>query len=613
MSNAKLSELDSFFDSKILIYFRDDSILKELVSDLKRIGFEYIFSTSNYNSFSQLIYNKFDLIIADITTDSNEENLEILEKIRIENNDVEIIAFSNNEIDQQKQLDLKLSECFTSPFSREILFKAVKKSIGNKINYEIGMQFFDALFGMQMCTHRDLHQRTFEHVIRTTKVYGKFLLYLIEKKIISLTSWSLKNCLMGSLVHDIGKLLVMHGVLYKDGKLSDFEFSQVKRHPWHSVTALLGGQDIEFFANSEGPIETVSGYNQKNLGTQAQRWIFKMFSSDLSAFNDVDDYFAEMSRKPFIHSLNRDLLYIVFRHHDGIYDSYHTADDLKSFSKIMGRKIKPELLEDSPLDLVTNALSLCDMYDALMDSKRDYRKTHYNKAFTLFLLYIEMREKKFFPTLLKAFIQFVVTHEKLEDDNPFKGIDDMEKVCFAIENVYGLFRITKDQEYLLNDFIIAQSESIRNYVINPTNEELRRLNDLWVEFSSQESRKLLDNFIGELKKAGLTKKNIDELNIDEIKTFDMLLKFYYSYSSPIKQKKLIDFLVDSVINFRLSSETRQILKFLLDDESVKTRKDIERIFIEHGYDRGDLYETFRNYDENILINELNDYLRRQGL
>jgi response regulator RpfG family c-di-GMP phosphodiesterase len=132
--------------------------------------------------------------------------------------DVALILVSALEPDVRRQLELTINGHFSYPIQLENLVKASKKALGDKISYEIGMQFFDALFGMQMCTHRDLHQRTFDHVIRTTKVYGKFLLYLNARGYLHLTSWALKNCLMASLVHDIGKLLVMHGVLYKDGK-----------------------------------------------------------------------------------------------------------------------------------------------------------------------------------------------------------------------------------------------------------------------------------------------------------------------------------------------------------------------------------------------------------
>ncbi|MGL4370670.1 MAG: hypothetical protein ACRCUT_13510, partial [Spirochaetota bacterium] len=329
---------------------------------------------------------------------------------------------------------------------------------------------------------RDLHQRTFDHVIRTTKVYAKFLLYLNRKGHLELTSWVLKNCLMASLVHDIGKLLVMHGILYKDGKLSAFEYEQIKRHPWNSVTALLGGHDINYFAQENTRIQTVSGYNDKNLGAQVQRWVFKIIRDDMSALDDVEKYFDDRASKPFIHSLNIDLLYIVLRHHDGLEKSYCSDRELREFGVIMGREIRPELSEDSPLDMVTNALSLCDMYDALLDTKRDYRRCSYCKFFALFLLYGEMIRKKYFPVLVEQFIQFVVESEMTETDNPLAGIGDSSLAVRAIETVSGLFVITKDQENDFNEFLIAHKDEFSRYAPYGRSDDLLALHSRWMDF-----------------------------------------------------------------------------------------------------------------------------------
>ena len=36
------------------------------------------------------------------------------------------------------------------------------------------------------------------------------------------------------------------------------------------------------------------------------------------------------------------------------------------------------------------------------------------------------------------------------------------------------------------------------------------------------------------------------------------------------------------------------------------------LLFEEGYDRADLFAVFRDYSEDTLINELNDFLRRIG-
>ncbi|MGL4368964.1 MAG: hypothetical protein ACRCUT_04735, partial [Spirochaetota bacterium] len=118
---------------------------------------------------------------------------------------------------------------------------------------------------------------------------------------------------------------------------------------------------------------------------------------------------------------------------------------------------------------------------------------------------------------------------------------------------------------------------------------------------------------GELGQAGLLKKEIAEFSLQEIKTFDMLYQFYYSYSSSFKQKKLIDYLVLSVSRPVLSRESKNRISKIVLSSDVTNRRDFEKALFDEGYDRADLFEVFRDYDEDTLINELNDYLRRTGV
>ena len=608
-------ELDSFFDSRIAVHMCDSRIEKKIESVLKNEGFSNVSVISSSKAFfSHVRTNKHDLVIYDLDCPFEAESgISLMRHVRSNDPDTAIITISGDEPDRHKLLEFNVSNNFMKPFLMANFVKAAKRAIGDKTNYEIGMQFFDALFGMQMCTHRDLHQRTFDHVIRTTKIYGKFLLHLNKHGYIDLTSWALKNCLMASLVHDIGKLLVMHGIMYKEGKLSSFEHEQIRRHPWHSVTALLGGQDIDFFANHCGPIETVSGYNEKNLGAQVQRWIFKIMKGDLSSFDDIENYFTEMSSVPFVHSLNKDLLYIVFRHHDGVNKSYHSHEELNSFGRIIGRDIKSDLNQQSSLDVVTNALSLCDMFDALLDVKRDYRKTSYSSVFALFLLYSEMRNGKFFPFLLEQFVKFLVETEKMEKHNPFYKLRDGEKAFRSIESVYDRFRITIDQENDFNDFLKINKTEFETYAIDQNIDGLIYLNSKWLEYYEENRNRRVFELMAELKNADLIshEKEIADLSLKEVKVFDLLLKFYNSYSSPRKQKKMIQFLVHSVINPKLSAETTDRIASIIRDKVPSSRKDLENLLISGGYDRFDMFDVFTNYDENMMVNDLNEFMRKQ--
>lgn len=609
------SELDSFYESKIIIFLQNKRMAKESQRILTEQGFSSVTMYTNPDLFFlDASTKKHDLIIIDLKiTLDGVEGYDLVRKIRENDVDVALITVSSRLDDMKRKLEFSIHRHFKYPFLTENLVRASKKALGDKMSYEIGMQFFDALFGMQMCTHRDLHQRTFDHVIRTTKVYAKFLLYLSGKGYLELTSWVLKNCLMASLVHDIGKLLVMHGILYKDGKLSAFEYEQVRRHPWNSITALLGGHDIDFFARENGPIQTVSGYNDKNLSAQVQKWIFKIMGGDSTALSDAESYFEDLSAKPFIHSLNIDLLYIVLRHHDGLTKSYFSDEELSDFGKIMGRKIHTELFEDSPLDVVTNALSICDMYDALLDTKRDYRKSSYCKFFALIMLYDEMKRKKFFPFVVEEFIRFAIEKEMHPEDNPFYGRSDSDAALKAVKNISNLFIIGKDEESDFNEFLISHRDAFCTYAPDDNRDGLLSLKEQWQIFHESRRVKMMDAFISELRRARLVQKDIDAFTVDEKKTFDMLHQFYYSYSSTFKQKRLIDYLVHSVSRNTFSPEAKKRISSLVLSDSVNSRRDFDRMLVEEGFDRDDLFSVFKDYDEDTLINELNDYLRRTGV
>jgi HD-GYP domain-containing protein (c-di-GMP phosphodiesterase class II) len=606
------SEIDSFYNSKILVYITDFSLREDINNLLVDRGFD---NFRIFDDLSQFINSatkkKHDLIMLDLQSKlEGKEGYDLLEMVRKSDAEAAIISISKDPIKMRRHLELSVSHHFTLPCNSFDLLKAAKKAIGKKISHEIGMQFFDALFGMQMCTHKDLHGRTFDHVVRTTKIYGKFLLYLMLKGKIEITSWILKNCLMASMLHDIGKLLVMHGVLYKEGKLSQFEYEQVKRHPWNSITALLGGQDIDFFAKLDEPIVTVSGYKERNLGDQVQKWIFKIMDKDTSALVDVESFFADMISKPSIHSLNKDLLYIVFRHHDGLTQPYHTEEELKNFGKILMRDVTPDLSEDSTLDVLTNALSICDMYDALLDTKRDYRKSSYNEYFALFLLYGEMKSGKFFPHITEEFIKYIIENEKIDTDNLFYSFNNAELSYKAIANIFDVFNIKREQEWDFDTFISKYRKEFENYSLDKDSSGLHDLHKKWKTFYNQRRKDMLKKFEIELKKSKLLKKSIPKLSAEEKKIFNMLYNFYYSYSSPYKQKMLLEYLIENVIEPKLTKHIKGKLAKLIASDDIKNRRDIERHFIQNGYRRRNIFKVFKDYDEDILITELNDFIIR---
>ncbi|HPW51202.1 MAG TPA: hypothetical protein PKV85_02485, partial [Spirochaetota bacterium] len=71
------------------------------------------------------------------------------------------------------------------------------------------------------------------------------------------------------------------------------------------------------------------------------------------------------------------------------------------------------------------------------------------------------------------------------------------------------------------------------------------------------------------------------------------------------------FLVHTVLNRKITPEKCEQLGELIKAKLPKTKKELEHLLISSGYDRFDLFEVFSNYDENMMVNDLNDFLRRQ--
>jgi hypothetical protein len=356
----------------------------------------------------------------------------------------------------------------------------------------------------------------------------------------------------------------------------------------------------------------LSGYNDKNLGAQVQKWVMKIMNGDSSALGDADAFFEELSSKPFIHSLNIDLLYIVLRHHDGLEKSYFSAEELADFSKIMGREIHGCLDADSPLDIVTNALSICDMYDALLDTKRDYRKSSYGKSFALIMLYVEMKRKKFFPFVVEEFIRFIVENDMNEQDGPLGRMGGSDAALEAVMAINLQFDISKDQEVDFNEFLVSNSEEFVKAASEGAPGGLIALRSRWIAFHEARRGNMMEAFVSELRRARLVSRDISEFTDDETRTFNMLYQFYFSYSSSFKQKKLIEYLVQAVSRPVLSPEAKERISLILNSDAVSSRREFERLMFEDGYDRSDLFAVFKDYEEDTLINELNDFLRRIG-
>lgn len=97
---------------------------------------------------------------------------------------------------------------------------------------------------------------TYLHSIETS-IYS-----VITGKRLNLSDERLKKLGVGSLLHDIGKIRTPKDVLLKKGKLSEEEFSQIKRHPTDGREILMGSGILD-----DDILDIVSQHHEKINGS----------------------------------------------------------------------------------------------------------------------------------------------------------------------------------------------------------------------------------------------------------------------------------------------------------------------------------------------------------
>lgn len=104
------------------------------------------------------------------------------------------------------------------------------------------------------------HPHTYAHSLKVTN-YSLFL-----GKNMGLSNQDLEKLKIASLFHDIGKLKIPTNILRKPGKLTDEEYSLVKKHVEFSVELLInsGFTDLEILKIIEAHHERIDGSGYPN-------------------------------------------------------------------------------------------------------------------------------------------------------------------------------------------------------------------------------------------------------------------------------------------------------------------------------------------------------------
>lgn len=245
------------------------------------------------------------------------------------------------------------------------------------------------------------------------------------------------------------------------------------------------------------------------------------------------------------------------------------------------------------------------MYDALIDKSRNYRKTPYNKSFALFLIFRAAQQKQFFPFLCEKFIHYIVANELDADENIFSASNSPEETYNTISIIADSFSIHSNQEEDFNIFLYDNRETVQTINESTDDRKIIELIDNWCEYFSKVDLYRLYSFYYRLLASGLINKPLNDLTVNEVKIFTMLYRFYCSFPSKIKKKRIIEYFKEMSMEAEIDEEFRQKIIQLITNEKPATLQVYKRLLNKNGAFYRDIFDTFKDYDEDLLLVEFN--------
>ncbi|MCL1939808.1 MAG: HD domain-containing protein [Desulfovibrionaceae bacterium] len=228
------------------------------------------------------------LILLDIEM-PEEDGYAVIKKLKASKHTAHIpVIFLTAKIDPEsevKGLNLGAVDYITKPFSPELLNKRVElhilfekqkqdllkysRSLESEVNkktrtvFELQNAILKTVAELVEC--RD--SVTGGHIERTQHYLSLLVDFLLEHNIYSeeLLSWDINLFLMSSQLHDVGKISIKDDILLKQGKLTDEEFEEMKKH------AALGVDIIKRIEENTTENEFLH-FAEAVAGTHHEKW-----------------------------------------------------------------------------------------------------------------------------------------------------------------------------------------------------------------------------------------------------------------------------------------------------------------------------------------------------
>jgi putative two-component system response regulator len=280
--------------AKILVVDDEQPILDLLVRILVRDGYQPITATNGLEALEIVSREAPDLILLDVT-------MPILDGFavcqRLKDNEatalipVTMLTGLDDREHRLRGIAVGADDFLTKPFEHSLLRARIRsqlriKRLTDQLERTESVIFMLALAVEAKDTYTEGH-------LRRLSSYSEQLATAI-----SLSAEQVKAIRFGGLLHDIGKISIDDAILRKPGKLTDEEYTQIKRHPEYGARIIQAMR----FANDVGPI----------IRHHHERWDGKGYPAGLAGEEIpigarivaiVDAYDAMMTDRPYRKSL----------------------------------------------------------------------------------------------------------------------------------------------------------------------------------------------------------------------------------------------------------------------------------------------------------------------
>jgi putative two-component system response regulator len=269
-----------------------------------------------------------DLIILDVDMPvmNGHEALRLLKKDE-RTRDIPVIFLSANSGPghESEGLALGAADYTVKPYSPQLLLKRVETQIRLESQRKIILEYEEKIRGMEqekikaleelrkniLKTVIELVERRDEvtggHVERTRQYVGVLLDVLIKNNIYQdiIQSWEREFLLQSTLLYDLGKVSITDQILLKPGKLTDEEYTEMKKHTLLGVKIL---EDIEADLRESTAETGFLDHAKAFAGSHHERWDGTGYPYGLKGYNIplqgriiaiADVYAALIAERPY--------------------------------------------------------------------------------------------------------------------------------------------------------------------------------------------------------------------------------------------------------------------------------------------------------------------------